>query len=94
MTERNENREWLAKESAKWPDGWEAGMIAAYGMNGALDLLAAQGGRPNEVNLTHRPFAGNPELKELVRNARTALHELAHAAYLEWWFESKDGDTL
>lgn len=85
MSERSENQRWMEEGAEQSPDGWEAQMIDLYGMEGALDLLAAQGSRPYEINLTHRPFAGNEELKGLVRAARDALSELASGSYSLWW---------
>lgn len=85
MGERENNREWLERESERHPDGWEAAWIDLYGINGSLDLMDAQSGEAHRINLTRRPFCNDPELKEAVRNARTALSELARLAYERWW---------
>jgi hypothetical protein len=92
MSSRLENRKWLQDGAQRWPDGWEARSIDQFGIEGALDLLAAQEGHPFEVNLTHRPFAGNDELKALVRDARTAASELARISY-QIWFEATRDET-
>ncbi|MDL5351177.1 hypothetical protein [Microbacterium sp. zg-YB36] len=85
MSARDENRAWLQRESERRPDGWEAAWLQLYGMEGALDLLEAQEGRPYAINLTRRPFSSDPALKQAVRDARTANHELARLAYQRWW---------
>lgn len=79
--ERENDWEWLQSGIEQDPNGWEALYVSELGREGALDLLALQAGRIHEVNLTRRPFASNPELKALVRAARTASHELRAEAF-------------
>lgn len=85
MSERSDNQKWLLEGAERAPTGWEAMMIAAFGLPGALDLLAVQNGRVHEVDLRHRPFAGNEALKDQVHAARQALSDLATTAYRLWW---------
>ena len=85
MSNRTENKAWLERESVRSPDGWESQMIELYGMEGALDMLAAQDGFVSEINLTHRPFPTDVELKEAVRAAREATFVLARMAYARWF---------
>ncbi|MET0886207.1 MAG: hypothetical protein ABWX92_07125 [Mycetocola sp.] len=84
-TERAENREWIERERERNPEGWESAMVAAFGMEGALDVLALQEGRPLDTNLTHTPFAGNDELKDLVMAARSAVWDVQRAAHEIAW---------
>lgn len=79
--QRKEHEDWLVAAAERDPDGWEARFIGKLGLEGALDLLAAQVGDVHEIDLRHRPFAGNDELKWRVYRARVALSELAQLAY-------------
>jgi len=81
MSDRDNDREWLLQGSFRDPDGWEAFYIAEWGLEGALDLLACQGGRVWEVDLRHSLFRRDRELKLLVVAARTALSDLSREAY-------------
>lgn len=85
MSARDEDREWLLSAAKKYPDGWEAGIIYDFGVEGALDILAIQGGRVWEVDLRHTPFVRDRELKFLVSEARAALNQLSSRAYMVWW---------
>lgn len=44
MSDRDDNRTWLRQGAERDPDGWEAGIMADFGEEGALDILALQGG--------------------------------------------------
>lgn len=79
---REDDRQWLENGAERDPDGWEAGYIEEFGIEGALDVLALQGGRVHEVNLTHRPFAANEPFKQLVYDAREALSAVGREAYV------------
>lgn len=85
MSARENNREWLTDGATRRPDGWEAIMIDEFGIEGALDVLAAQAGNVEEINLTHRPWAANPQLKAIVRAARSARAELSSVAHERTW---------
>ena len=52
---------------------------------GALDLVALQEGSVFNVDLRHRPFAGNEPLKEIVREAQEAVSRVQRVAYEIWW---------
>ena len=85
MSTRDEDREWLLRAARKYPDGWEAGIVHDFGVEGALDILAIQGGRVWEVDLRHTPFVRDRELKFLVSEAREALNQLSLRADTVWW---------
>ncbi|WP_336647549.1 hypothetical protein [Microbacterium sp. MMO-10] len=85
MSERDRNREWLTRENERSPEGWSAKFVAAFGMEGALDLLAAQGGDPYGVLLARRPFSSNHELKDAVRDARLAATRMSRLAFQVGW---------
>lgn len=88
MSARDENRAWLQRESERHPDGWEAAWLELYGMEGSLDVLEAQEGRPNGINLSRRPFCNDPALKQAVLDARDAVSALARLAYERWWADT------
>ena len=90
MTERDRHREWLTRESERFPDGWSTKFVAAFGLEGALDLLAAQGGDPYGVLLTRRPFSSNEELKAAVRDARAAATRMSRLAYEVGWDATRE----
>lgn len=90
MSERDQNREWLQREGERYPDGWSARFVEAFGIEGALNLLEVQGGDPFAADLSRRPFARNEELKAVVRDARTAVTAMTRAAYLAGWEKTKD----
>lgn len=85
VSERDSDRTWMETDieraAATGHTSFAQVYVDAFGWNGTLDLIALQASRVWEVNLTHRPFAGNPELKELVRAARAAIGDVAGAAY-------------
>lgn len=81
MSERSDNREWLERGATRHPTGWEATFIERFGLEGALDLLAIQAGDVFDADLRRRPFARNPELKELIYTAREAISAMTHSAY-------------
>lgn len=88
--ERDEHREWLNRGREKWPDGWEARFISKFGIEGALDLLAAQGGDAFGVNLTHTPFCNSEALKRAVREAREATQKMMRLAYVKGWEQTQE----
>jgi len=85
LSTRDENRKWLEDGARRWPDGWEARSIRVFGLEGSLDVLAAQSGDPFGVNLTHRPFAGNNDLKLVVTEAREAVSAMTRALHEHAW---------
>lgn len=90
MSERDDNRAWLERESERHPDGWEATWLELYGMQGALDLLDARGSQPFNINLSRRPFCNDDELKVAVREAREACSRMARLAYERWWADMEE----
>lgn len=90
MSERKDNQEWLERESKRRPDGWEAGFIEQFGLDGALDLLAIQSGDVGDADLRRRPFSHSPELKELIYAAREAVAAMTRAAYQVGFAELTD----
>lgn len=93
MSTRVEHREWLDRERVRFPDGWEARFVDAFGIEGALDLLAAQGGDPWGVTLTRRPFCNSGALKRAVREAREATRKMMRLAYVVSWEQTQKGDV-
>lgn len=91
MSTRDDHREWLDRERERFPDGWSAKFVDAFGIEGALDLLAAQGGDPWDVNLTRRPFCNNDALKRAVREAREANTKMSRLAYIAGWEATAKG---
>lgn len=90
MSDRDDNRKWLHEGAERDPDGWEAGIMEDFGEEGALDLLALQGGQVWDVDLRHSPFRRDPELKFLTREAQLAVNALSRRAYEVWWNASEE----
>lgn len=90
MSERDDNRQWLEREREKYPDGWGAKFVSTFGIEGALDLLAAQGGDPFGVDLTHRPFCNSESLKRAVREARESARKMMRLAYQTAWERTRE----
>lgn len=90
MTQREEHRGWLEREAERWPTGWEARFVSSFGIEGALDMLAAQGGDPFGVLLTRRPFVGSEALKRAVREARESVRKMMRLAYVVGWEQTQE----
>lgn len=79
---RAANRMWLTTGiDRNGPESWESIYVDSFGMEGALDLLAAEAGDFTEINLTHRPFSSNAELKFAIYDAREAANVASRLAY-------------
>lgn len=77
MSNRDDDREALKNFG---PDSWTGRGAARYGDEFILDYFSLMDVifTLGEINLSRRPYAGNPELKTSVRVARAqarALHE-------------------
>ena len=93
MSTREEHREWLDRERERFPDGWSANFVDSFGVEGALDLLAVQGGDPYGAKLTRRPFCNSEALKRAVREAREASSKMSRLAYIAGWEATKRENT-
>lgn len=90
MSDREDNRTWLHRGAERDPDGWDAGIMADFGEEGALDILALQGGQVLNVDLRHSPFRRDAELKFLTREAQDAVNAVSRRAYEVWWAASQE----
>lgn len=82
---RAENEQWLRDGVKRNPEGWEARLVRRFTLPGVLSMFDATEGNLNTIDLRRKPFHSDPELRELVRRARQAQHELVSTLNRKMW---------
>lgn len=92
---RHEQQEEIEGWQKTHPEMWIAKITEKHGLEFAIDYLQTQDAAYalSRINLTRKPFAGNPALKAQVRAARAALWEMERALSDIMWGRSTDGEA-